>query len=275
MRQNDSYFDSFKGKRYFHFVAYSNQQYSIKSFWKDCKVLGKNIDVSHNSSDFTIEHGKLVTPIRFHDENGKEDYSITKDKEPPFEYDIFAIELKSEKLLIFGFPFRSMGRYLLDKIFENNLLLKRGHFKKPDLNLLIKHANKNPEFTIPNFTAHFSSVELILTSETNISSVNLDGDKPLQSNLYRNVFLKRVEKDKCLLDRCSLTCETFFDEAAEIPKTNSITHLDLFGNFKLYIHGTGKNTFTIPFLFNFLSKNMFLRDTSSNPIHKYKEKVKP
>lgn len=271
MKQSIGYFDSLLGQRYFHVVAYSNKQYSIQAYWKDCKVLNKNIEVSHQMQDFLIEHGKLVTKTRYHNENGNEDFSVNGDRQPPYQYDLFAIELKKENLLVFGFPFKSIAKLLLEKIFEDNIILKRGHFLKPDLNRLIKQGNKKSEFTSSNFTTHFSGVELILTGETNISSVNLDGDKPLDSNLYRSVFLEKVEKDECLLDKCSLKCETLQDENGEVPKTKSIIHLDLFGNYKLYIHGSGKNIFTIPFLFNFLSKLKCLKETSINPIQRFKD----
>jgi len=268
MKQNNQYFDSLTGKRYFHVVGYQNSKYSMQTYWKDCKVLRKNVEVSYESSDFLIEHGNFITKYSYHNENGKEDFSINKDKTSPFKYDLFAIELKKEKLLIFVYPFKSIASLMLERASENNLLFNRGKFMKPNLNRLIKLANKEPEFSTANFMTHFAGVELVLTTETNISSVNLEGDKPLDSNLYKSVFLEKVENDLCLLDRCTLKCETQPDENSDVPKTKSIIHLDLFGNYKLYIHASGRNIFTIPFLFRTLSKNKSLIETSLNPIQK-------
>lgn len=266
MKDTISYFDSYSGQRYYHVVAYesNNNLYTLQSFWKDCGILKKENIISHDLENFVIEQGKLVTDIKYH--FGEEGFSLNDDDKAPYKYDLFAVRLKKQNLLIFGFPFKNIAREKLQKIIGQKKILEKGNFIKTDLNKLIKHSNKQTQFSNDSFITHFSGVELVLTAETNISSVNLDGDMPLESNLYRNVFLDKVENNECKLEKCSLKCETIEHKSNSIPKTKSNIHLDLFGNYKFYVHQSGKNIFTIPFLFEMLSKLKCLKTTLINPI---------
>lgn len=268
MKGTSNYFELVSGQRYYHVVAFevNSNLYSLQAFWRDCGVLKRNNIISNDMFNAVIEQGKLITEIRYH--FGDEDFSIDGNDKAPFQYDIFAINIKRFNILIFGFPFKAMARVFLEKMIDQKKILSKGNFVKPDLDKLIKQSNKGLHFSNDFFTTHFSGVELILTGETNISSVNLDGDRPLESNLYRNVFLQKVEDNECKLEKCSLKCETFDNESKNIPKSKSNIHLDLFGNYKLYVHGSGKNLFTIPFLFELLAKSKCLKPSLINPIEK-------
>jgi hypothetical protein len=269
--ENKNLFNLLFAKRYFHLIAFkSDKNYSIQNFWKDCGIKADNDSESFNNSNFTIELRKTVSNIRFY--NSDEDFSVNKNGEAPYNYDILAIHLKEEDILVFGFPFKYLTKTIIDDLVLNKNLLKitKGSFLKADLNKLIK-INQETAFSDETFSCYFSGIELNLPGDSNITSVNLDGDKPLDSILYKTVFKGLINKNECLIEKGSLRCETLANELNSIPKTGSNIHIDLFGNYKLYIHGTGKNIITIPFIFQLLNNYGCLETTLINPILRLKD----
>ena len=257
-------------RRYFHLVALRiDSQYSIREFWNDCEISVKRKEAcALENSEFIVSQNTITSDIRFY--NTEDDFSINQNGEPPFHYDIFAILLKQSNLLIVGFPFRLLAKSTIANLISHKSLLKKGNFVKANLNNLIK-VNPFTDFFEENFTSYFSSLDLTLTGDTNITSVNLDGDKPLESTLYKSVFLKLINEDECKLERCTLKCETTPNNSNNIIKSKANIHVDQFGNYKFYIHGSGKNIITIPYIFTMLNKYECLESTLINPINRLHE----
>lgn len=258
-------FNLVSAQRYYHLVAFKpDSSYSIQSFWNECGIQrSQEGHINYDLPNFKIEYRKVISNIPFF--NGDKDYSVNKDGLPPFNYDMFGLEIKKSNVFIFGFPFKLLAKTVLRNLIENKRLISKGSFVKADLNKLIK-INSDRTLTEGAFTSRFIGIELTITGDTKITSVYLDGDEPLKSTLYNNVFSKLINEDKCKVEKCSMKCETSMDESLNIPKTKSIIHIDLFGNYKLYIHGTGNNIFTIPLIFNLLGNLDCLDYTLINPI---------
>lgn len=267
MVKSKSFFSLLSAKRYYHLIAFkAEKDYSIKKFWDDCDVSNKSsVDSSYKIDEFEIELGKILSNLQFY--NGGEDYSVNSDGNPPFQYELFAIEIKQLRLFIFGFPFKSLAKTVIESLIVEKKLLNKGSFLRTNLNKLIK-INHKTDFVNEMFSSYFSGVELTLTGDTNITSVNLDGDKPLESVLYKTVFLNKIIEDECKLEKCSLKFETTSNNNNDIPKTRSNVHIDLFGNYKLYVHGSGNNIFTIPYMFNLFNSYDCLEQTLINPINR-------
>jgi len=260
----DNYFSLTQTKRYYHLIAFKYEsEYSTQSFFKDCGVKKSDVQRSYDDDGLVIEHGKIVSSMRFY--NGNQDYSINGNGLAPFQYDIVAIDMQKLKIIAFGFPFKLLARTITDNLLNNKKLLLRGRFYKPLLNKLIGLYNTS-KITNKNFSTIFSGVELQLSGDPNLRAVSLYGDAPLESNVYKKIFLELIDNEECKLERCSMRFETDSDIQRNLPKTRSNVHLDLFGNYKLYIHQSGKNIFTIPIVFSLLEKYKCLELTSTNPI---------
>ncbi|NLU92310.1 hypothetical protein [Chitinophaga sp. Ak27] len=271
MENKSVYFDLISGQRYFHLIALKvESDYSPDLFWKDSGFSSKRKKIrSHDFNEFTVDQSRIITETSYY--NGEIDYSINKNGEPPFQYDLFVIQLKKSGILVIGFPFKQLAKFIVKNLFESSIIKSKGSFAKATINKLIKINHEN-DFVYKLYSSHFSSIDLTLTGETNITSINLDGEQPLESWLYKKTFKDLIERDECKLEKCALRFTTYNADNSEIPKTKSIIHVDHYGNYKLYIHGNGNNIFTIPHMFNLLKKQRCLDYTFTNPIGNINEK---
>lgn len=254
------------GSRYYYMIAFQMQDYNINNYWKNLKINKSEIKEAF-LLNFQIQFANYFSDIRFH--NGEDNlYVENSENSPPYKYELFAINLIDYKTLIVGFPFKSLARRLIE-ILTNKSDFKFNIFIKPNLNQLIKIQNNNIEFEDidKGFRANFSSLSLILTEETNISSVNLDGDRPTDSKLYKDVFLNKIENNQCMLEKCTLKCESFQDSKS----TKANIHLDTHGNIKTYLHGAGRNIISIPQLLDMFFNEDCITKTSLNPLNKLNE----
>lgn len=267
---NQNYFELSAVRRYFHLIAFKPEKnYQALQFLKDINApIVKNVSY-HSEFKFNVIKAQIISQIPYF--NGEEDYSVSKDKKPPYAYDIFAIQMPHLDFFIVGFPFKGLAKYTLTNLINQNKLLSKGSFLKCDINKLLKE-NSKKDLSYDNFLCYFSMLDLTITREEKISSVNLDGDKPLESHIYKSVFFKLITKDECLLNRCAVKCR-IQNSFNGIPKTQGNFHIDKFGNYKFYVHNMGKNLFTIPFLFELLSKSDkdYLKPTLINPIDRIKD----
>lgn len=267
MATKKPFFNLIAAQRYFHFVAFKfNKTYSAQQYWREC---GETKEVTTFESDtYKIEYANFVS----HDEyyNGsKVDYSVNLNHAAPFHYDLFCIEIKQSNTFILGFPFQTLAKKIIDAFIKKHY--DDGYFVKADLRKMVKAntlVNDNDEFF-----ARFSGVELKLTGDLNITSVNLDGDKPLESDLYKEYFKEHIENDNiaCKVEKCAVKLGIVSSDL--IPLSAANIHLDLFGNFKIYIHGSGNNVFTLPYLFEIFKSIDSLNNasSSSNPINRVKK----
>jgi hypothetical protein len=270
MKNKQDFFDLISPQRYFHLVAFKFEAgYSTQAYWKDSQQTIVSV-TSYDTPDFKIEYAKIKSTETYF--TGIKDYSVNKDGKSPFNYDLFVIELKSENLFVFGFPFKGLAKTIVEHLLSKQFL-ERGKFIKTDLNKLIR-INHEASLSDEYFSAHFSGVQLKLTGDLNITSVNLDGDMPLDSMIYKTFFKEKIQEGnpECKLEKCSHKCGTILDSDT-IPKAKSNIHSDTFGNYRMYVHSGGNNIFTIPFFFNLLENVHCTVLTSSNPIERLNESL--
>jgi len=262
------YFDLDTFKRYFHLITFkSDKKYSAINFLQDIGATIKETSQFSIDFSFTIYQSEIISNVPYY--NGDKDYSLNKDGQPPYKYDLFAVHMFSMNMFVIAFPFKHLAKTSLNNLIETKKIMSKGSFVKCDINKLLIENSEN-DLSDENFTSYFSGLDLTLTGDEKLSSVNLDGDKPLQSNLYKQVFSKIVDSRKCHLERCSLQCR-LINQVENIPKAKANIHVDLFGNYKMYVHGSGKNIFTIPYLFTLLSFKECLKLTLSNPIDRLQD----
>ena len=264
------FFDFKTARRYFHFVAFKfENKYSLSTYWKDCNVQAKGGSHLYFENDlFRIEQQTIKSDIPYY--NGDKDYSENEDGQPPFLYDLIAVYNKSQNLLLVGYPFKLLAKAIIGKLLNEKKYLSKGAFLKPNLNKLIKQTNSN-EFSEPDFNSHFLSLAMTLTGDKFMTSIDLGGDRPLESPIYKSLFKDVIQKKEALIESCSLKFDIDSSEESLVPKTRGNVHLDQFGNLRTYIHGSGKNVFVLYYVLVLLKKYKCDETTLINPLLNLKD----
>lgn len=225
--------------------------------------INKTDNYFSDNSLFRIEKQSVVSNVPYY--SGNADYSVNGDKRPPFQYDLIALEIKDQNILVMGFPFKYLAREIVNKLIKDKKYLSKGGFVKPNLDKLLKESTVS-DFSDDAYSFHFSSLGLTLTGDTNMTSIDFGGDRPLDSPIYKKLFKDVIQKKQAILENCGLKCEINADEEENIPKTRGNVHLDHFGNLKTYIHGSGKNVFVLPYIFSLLKNHKCVDTTLVNPL---------
>lgn len=270
MKTKSKLFDFVTAKRYYYLVAFKRDNFfSIKNFYNNCGFeRSSHFHSSHEFNDFRIDHQRIISNEPFH--IGDRDFSIENNGKPPYNYDLFVVEIKKLNILIFGFPFKLLALTITNKLINDYNLLLNGSFVKLNLDKLVKNYH-NSDFITDFISVKFTGIEFTYIGDPKLSGVHLVGDNPLRSNLYKNVFVDLLNDNLCKIECCNLKCDTFKKEELDIPKTKSNMYVDLFGNFKIYLHGSGNNILTIPWIFDLFNENDCMITTLSNPINKLKD----
>jgi len=258
-------------QRYFHFVALkAGAGYELTDLWRDFGVSVRSGRIkSWDDKAYTIQHARYTTDYPYY--RGNDDYSINEDSEPPYEFDIFAIYLRKNRTILIGFPFKLMANHLLDTLVSKKRILLNGHFLRIDLDTFIKldyrdgAENKESPYELDNFNAIVLGISLSLSDTSQISMVDLNGKNPLSSEIYRNVFYSMLAQSSGHIAKSSMRCH-LLSNTLDLPRSHSIIHMDVYGNFKMYIHQTGNNIFTLPALVQILQKHHCLPKVNINPI---------
>ena len=265
MEQKQKLFALISSQRDYHFVAFRFQtKFSLSQYWRECG--NASIINSYDTEDELIEHAKY-TSDRLYYGGFSQDFSVNANRSAPYQYDLFAIQIKRLNIFLFGFPFQAIAKDIIDDFMPRHF--SNGKFQKIDLKRLVKTELKDAEEEAYN--AKFGGVAIKLSGDLNITSVNLDGLKPLESDIYTQFFKSSIENDSayCSVEKCvikfQIKHEDHFISAANI-------HLDLFGNFKFYMHRTGSTIYNLPMFFHMLDKYKTIIPTTStsNPIYRSK-----
>jgi len=265
MEKKQNFFNLISAQRDYHFVAFKfKTRYSLAQYWKEC---GKTtMTTAYDDDDINIEHVSFVSD-RLYYSGLKEDFSVNADKSSPFNYDLFAIHIKKLNTFIFGFPFQAIARDVINSFIQKHFSF--GNFVQVDLKRLVRSESLNAE--TDNFIAKFSGVTLKLSGDLNISSVNLDGAKPLESAIYTTFFKDQIEENNplCNVEKCSVKFQVQREE--QLVSAANI-QLDLFGNFKIYMHSNGNTIFNLPEFFLMLDrlKTTINSTSTSNPLYRSK-----
>jgi hypothetical protein len=125
---------------------------------------------------------------------------------------------------------------------------------------LIQAHESETDQTYDHSLFYLVGVDLAVSGDRYLSTVKLQGDKPLESDIYVKYFKKQADSH---LEKCTMKCKVSQDP--EIPRVVSSFHIDKFGNFKLYVHSGGRNLITLPTIFEFLASIDCLTQTPTPP----------
>ena len=96
--------------------------------------------------------------------------------------------------------------------------------------------------------------------------MTLSGDKPLESDLYKNYFEDKFKTDECHLEGGILKSRVNLSNSEKSYQVVSSSHIDKYGNYKIYIHDKGNNMMAIPAIFEFLNHHECFEPTPKNPV---------
>lgn len=265
-----TFFDFKTAGRYFHVIVFKfDSKYSLRSFWRDCRVEVKtSVSSMYEDEEIIIEKQSFVSPIQYY--FGESDYSLLQNKAAPFSYDLFAIQIKGQDIFIVGFPFKSLARDVVKSLIVEKRYKTKGSFLKPNLGKVLKDTDSQ-NFGNGIISCSFSWLSMVITGDTNITSINLGGDYPLESALYRKNFKRMIDENISTPENGIIRCELSGLSEGKLPNTRANIHLDNYGNFKLYLHASGKNIFTLPFLILTLKSLKCLTSTITNPLISLKD----
>lgn len=270
MNNNDKNFNLLINQRYYHFITLKKNvnDYSFDDFWNNLDSLFFDEDFSENieSDNYEIQHKRLKSNQIFPRGNLINAISFDKVGNPPYQYDLFAIKtiLEGEIYFVFVFPFSLMARIIVNDLINRNRLRQKCDIlavKVPNF-ILKKELNIDNDINI-----WVVGLDMVIKDDEDLSLLKIGGDKPLNSILYKNYVLNNISSKYFYPYKCSVACE-LFSENPEFyqPIVRSRIHLDVFGNYKFYIHIDGKNLLLIPNLIKRFIKINCMDIVAINPL---------
>ena len=263
MQSSEDYLNINNSRRYFHLVAFTaNPDFPGESILKDFGLSDKGKDFeSIKEEGFSIYKNTITSEERyyfgFQDENNENQF-------PPYKYDIVGLYIKKINSIIIGYPFKKLATSYTIKAHNSGKLLKKGSYAIPNLEKFVK-LNEKKVYSNDLFSTQFSGLDLSLFSDKNIGSINLGGAKPMDSDLYRDVFSTLIGTEGCTMKKCTLKCSIAINEIG-LPTVRAHVHLDKYGNIKMYLNDSLRGLFTLPLLFQLLKIEKCLGSTLVNPI---------
>lgn len=259
-------------QHYFHFVVLSNTgRFTLSDYWRH---LGKTQTTKNPMKlypGYEIEHRKLKREYPY--AGGKLLKKISTSGHAPYFYDAFALRVKTNKddYAILAFPFAALARHSVDHLIADMRIKKGIDYKRADIASLIQRGLTG--IGGEHFRAGFVGLQVISRGDPNLSSVTLGGDSPLKSELYQDFLKKPIEQGKKFFpEYCVLACELQYmhstDKQSIVSNHNlrSRVRMDIFGNFKFYVHKGGENIVLIPYLLRELDAMKCLTEVSINPL---------
>ncbi len=265
-------------QRHFHFIILRDiGGYTLNSYWTqaaDAGALSKQAD-DINYPEFEIQHRELRTNTAYPRGRLLETVSLSKDGSPPYLYDLFGLKILIDSVTYFAFvfPFSALALEITDRIIDGYKIRRICEIIKVDLSLLVGKIGSQTD--VRKISSQVVGLQAVISDDPVLHSVSLGGDDPLKSSIYKNFLLDPIRKGITTLEQCVLKCELqppiadSFELSAQQRRAR--VHLDAFGNFKFYVHISGKNFATIPFLVQLLKTLECLDTTSVNPLHRLQE----
>jgi hypothetical protein len=253
-----------QAQRYYHLVALKGSRSLLKKqFFIDWRI--NEVENFKVEKDFNLVQLSILTDTRYH--AGEFDYSLNKDNKPPYKYDFILIENSKNDILILCLPFKNLMKNICFELELNYEILSQSNFLKVDMNKLIKSNTGHTDYIFKNNHFYFGGIFLSMAGDSYLSTVKLEGDKPLDSEIYKDYFINKINKLECKLEKCILKCSVELVQDSQISNARSSIHFDKYGNYKLYIHANGANLITIPALFDFLHDINCIIETPNNPVN--------
>ena len=275
-------FDLLVDQRYYHFIALRvTDSYRLTEYWNQLEnvttVDGNMSDLTY--SDLEIQHRRLRSHTPYTRGNLLETVSAAEDGMPPYDYDLFALRINTENqtYLVFVFPFIALGRVVIDTLNANSDFIKKGVIQKVDLGTLVRHEEIAADNLADPIRTRIRGLQVLMLSDTALSSVRLDGDNPLKSSIYQNYLRESLHKGRTNLKQCVLACELQWppqqtnQSSVNQRSLRARIHMDIFGNFNFYIHIGGENCLLIPYLIQKLDSLKCLDKGPMNPLWRIRE----
>jgi hypothetical protein len=254
-------FDLKQTQRYYHLIALKGSKNIVKkTFFSDWHI--KEIATCSIEDNYTIYQMMMTSDYQYY--HGEEDNSLNKNNTPPYIFDIIMFECSKIGIIVLCFPFKKMVVDIVTALLSTYDILIDSYFIKMDLHKLI-HANDNYTDLFYNKNHFFlGGVFFSIKGDSFLSTVKLVGDKPLDSNIYKEYFKENLSDFG--LEKTIVKCRIESDFDDQILKLSSTFHIDKFGNYKLYVQSKGKNLLTIPAIFDLLNNINCMVETSNNPV---------
>jgi|JI61114BRNA_FD_contig_31_143278_length_1005_multi_4_in_0_out_0_2 hypothetical protein len=249
-------------QRYYHIVALKGSTDLISKNIL-LKIKMELVEKIKYNSDCVVKLLSFTTDHQYY--RGELDNSIGENSNPPYRYDIVIIEHKSVNISILCFPFKKLAVDIVTLLVSKYNILNKSNFFKVDMSNLIKSYNKHTDLYFNNNHFFLGGVFLTISGDSFLSTVKLEGDKPLESHIYKEYFKDRLKTNSCRLEKCILKCKPDLNQIDAIKAFSSI-HIDKFGNYKLYMQSKGKNLLTVQASFEFLNNLNCLLETPNNPV---------
>lgn len=251
-------------QRYYHFIAFEGSKEIIKkSFFNEWSVKEQSRAKLKNSCVIYHYSIKVVSTYFRGDFNNPNRAIID-----PNISDFLIIDYPLLNIVVLGFPFRRQTVDLVKSLINDHSILSKSNFIKVDMNSLIKANNKHTDLFHNENHFWLGGVFINITGDSFLSTVKLTGDKPLDSDIYRNYFKEKLNRKdkKSGVERCILKSKVGITNDDTEYQVSSSIHIDKFGNYKLYLQTKARNLLSIPSTFDFLSSLDCLTSTPRNPV---------
>lgn len=269
-------FDLYLEQRYFHFVAVEvSNAYNLDDYWHQ---IGETI-VSMGQETapgigLKIQHSQVTSSKAYSRGNVLASISSTRNGKQFYTYDLFACETPVEeaRYFVFAFPFAALAKAIVNRLIKEHDLHKNCNLQAVDVPGLVLHDDLS--LTQDGFQTHITGLNLVTKGDDNISSIKLRGDNPLQADVYLDSLQDQVKfrPKMCVLD-CILQLAAAETQGENVTKRRlrAKVHMDIFGNFKFYLHIGGVNFVLIAHLLKRLHTLNCLKKVSINPLERYDE----
>ena len=256
-------------QRYFHLIAFRGSMSIIKKqFFKDWRI--KEVEKHEFEAGFSITQMSILTDFKYY--AGETDYSLYGNNMAPYKYDTIIIDFPKIEAIVLCLPFKNLAKAMSFDLESKYKILNNSNFLKVDMSKLIEMDDGYTDYYHNSNHFFFGGVFLSVSGDSYISTVKLEGDKPLDSDIYKDYFKERMNSHQCKLEKCIIKCRIELTEDSKKSKAKSSIHIDKFGNYKIYVHTLGRNLISIPALFEFLVNIDCLLETPYNPVnHIYNE----
>jgi hypothetical protein len=246
-------------QRYYHFVALtgSARDRIRNGFYTDQRIdREKSIKLSANVS---------VQKLRF--ESQYQYYRGFVDTNDPNQLIFDGVLFNHTRLgiCLLGFPFKKMIADMVSRLVHKFKLPSTGNFLNVNMTKFIQAHENDSDQSYAHSQFYLAGVDLMVSGDRYLSTVKLQGDKPLESDLYIEYFKDKIHTKKSRLEKCTMKCKISEDSKPDSPRIVSSFHIDKFGNFKLYVHSDGRNVLTLPRIFDFLDSIKCLSETPHPP----------
>ena len=263
-------------QRYFHLVLLrETRMYPLPDYWAHVGNTSRVLEESHaKQTSVILEHRRLESSVLYSRGSLVSSLSASNDGRPPYHYDLFAMKysVQTTTYLAFLYPFAALGRDLLNRLAAQHGLRDRCDFQKANLRSIVEageYVEQRGEWS-----ATIVGLEVMDWGDTSLKSLRIEGEKPLESALYKHYLSGPIHDNKSILQHCSLRFEVFQPTDlltaafAKQRAARAVIHINKFGALKFYLHLNGQNLITIPYLVQRLHELDCLLRAPENPLNR-------